>query len=63
MIGVNIGVPAPMAMFPFAGHDASFFGDTHIQGKDGIRFFTSQKMIMSRWMSGGTAGEFVTTRG
>jgi len=63
MIGVNIGVPAPMAMFPFTGHGASFFGDTHIQGKDGIRFYTSQKMIMSRWMSGGGAGEFVTTRG
>ncbi len=63
MIGINIGVPAPMAMFPFTGHDASFFGDTHLQGMDGIRFYTSQKMIMSRWMSGGAAGEFVTTRG
>ncbi len=63
MIGINIGVPAPMAMFPFTGHNASFFGDTHIQGMDGIRFYTSQKMIMSRWMSGGAAGEFVTTRG
>ncbi|MFH1419473.1 MAG: CoA-acylating methylmalonate-semialdehyde dehydrogenase [Planctomycetota bacterium] len=63
MIGINIGVPAPMAMFPFTGHKASFFGDLHIQGKDGIRFFTRQKMIMTRWHGDGAAGEFVTTRG
>jgi len=63
MIGVNVGVPAPMAMFPFTGQKASFFGDVHIQGKDGIRFYTKQKMIMTRWLSGGSAGEFVTTRG
>jgi malonate-semialdehyde dehydrogenase (acetylating)/methylmalonate-semialdehyde dehydrogenase len=63
MIGINIGVPAPMAMFPFTGHKASFFGDVHIQGKDGIRFYTQQKMILTRWHAGGGAGEFVTTRG
>ena len=63
MIGVNIGVPAPMAMFPFTGLKASFFGDVHIQGKDGIRFYTQQKMILSRWEAGHGAGEFVTTRG
>lgn len=62
MIGINIGVPAPMAMYPFSGHKASFFGDVHIQGKDGVRFYTQQRMILSRW-HGGTAGEFVTTRG
>lgn len=63
MIGVNIGVPAPMAMFPFTGHKASFFGDVHIQGQDGIRFYTKQKMILSRWHAESRAGEFVTTRG
>jgi malonate-semialdehyde dehydrogenase (acetylating) / methylmalonate-semialdehyde dehydrogenase len=63
MIGINIGVPAPMAMFPFTGHKASFFGDVHIQGKDGIRFYTKQKMILSRWHPESRAGEFVTTRG
>ncbi len=63
MIGVNIGVPAPMAMFPFTGHKASFFGDVHIQGQDGIRFYTKQKMILSRWHAESHAGEFVTTRG
>lgn len=66
MIGINVGVPAPMAMFPFTGHDASFFGDLHMQGKEGIQYYTQQKMIMSRWPedgAGGGAGEFVTTRG
>ncbi len=66
MIGINVGVPAPMAMFPFTGHDASFFGDLHMQGKEGILFYSQQKMIMSRWPedgAGGGAGEFVTTRG
>jgi malonate-semialdehyde dehydrogenase (acetylating)/methylmalonate-semialdehyde dehydrogenase len=63
MIGINVGVPAPMAMFPFTGHKASFFGDTHIQGKDGIRFFTQEKMILTRWHASAAAGEFVTTRG
>ncbi len=63
MIGINVGVPAPMAMFPFTGQDSSFFGDLHIQGKEGILFYTQQKMIMSRWHDGGAAGEFVTTRG
>lgn len=63
MIGVNVGVPAPMAMFPFTGAKGSFFGDLHIQGKEGIAFYTQSKMILSRWQPGGTAGEFVTTRG
>ena len=65
MIGINVGVPAPMAMFPFTGHDASFFGDLHMQGKEGIMFYTQQKMIMSRWPEDGASGgsEFVTTRG
>ncbi|MFQ5424948.1 MAG: CoA-acylating methylmalonate-semialdehyde dehydrogenase [Phycisphaerae bacterium] len=62
MIGINVGVPAPMAMFPFTGHDASFFGDLHIQGREGIQFYTRQRMIMTRWHPGGHAGEFVTTR-
>ncbi len=63
MIGINVGVPAPMAMFPFTGHKSSFFGDLHLQGREGIAFYTQQKMIMTRWQAGGGAGEFVTTRG
>lgn len=62
MIGINVGVPAPMAMFPFSGQRASFFGDLHIQGKEGIAFYTQPRMIMTRWRADGGAGEFVTTR-
>ena len=49
MIGVNIGVPAPMAWFPFTGWNASFFGDLHVQGREGIQFYTRQKTSMTRW--------------
>jgi len=49
MVGVNIGVAAPMAFFPFAGWKGSFFGDLHAHGKDAIAFYTEQKVIMSRW--------------
>jgi malonate-semialdehyde dehydrogenase (acetylating)/methylmalonate-semialdehyde dehydrogenase len=49
MIGINVGVPAPMAWFPFTGWNQSFFGDLHIQGTEGIAFYTRQKMTMSRW--------------
>jgi malonate-semialdehyde dehydrogenase (acetylating)/methylmalonate-semialdehyde dehydrogenase len=49
MIGVNIGVPAPMAWFPFTGWNKSFFGDLHIQGTESIQFYTQQKMTMTRW--------------
>lgn len=49
MIGINVGVPAPMAWFPFTGWNASFFGDLHIQGREGIQFYTQQKMTMTRW--------------
>lgn len=63
MIGINVGVPAPMAMFAFTGVKGSFFGDLHIQGKEGIMFYTQQRMILSRWHPDSHAGEFVTTRG
>jgi malonate-semialdehyde dehydrogenase (acetylating)/methylmalonate-semialdehyde dehydrogenase len=49
MLGVNIGVPAPMAFFPFSGWKGSFFGDLHAQGKDAIEFYTRRKVITSRW--------------
>ena len=49
MIGVNIGVPAPMAWFPFTGWNQSFFGDLHIQGREAIQFYTQQKTSMTRW--------------
>ncbi|HUO10950.1 MAG TPA: CoA-acylating methylmalonate-semialdehyde dehydrogenase [Phycisphaerae bacterium] len=49
MIGINIGVPAPMAWFPFTGWNQSFFGDLHIQGTESVQFYTQQKMTMTRW--------------
>ena len=50
MVGVNVGVAAPMAFFPFAGWKNSFFGDLHAHGKDAVSFYTEQKVIMSRWL-------------
>ena len=44
MVGINVGVPATMAMFPFTGWDESFFGDLHIQGREGVQFYTQQKV-------------------
>jgi len=49
MIGINVGVPAPMAWFPFTGWNKSFYGDLHIQGSEGVQFYTQQKMTMTRW--------------
>jgi malonate-semialdehyde dehydrogenase (acetylating)/methylmalonate-semialdehyde dehydrogenase len=48
-IGVNIGVAAPSASFPFGGQKDSFFGDTHGQGPDSIQFFTDHKVLIERW--------------
>ncbi|MDA1008588.1 MAG: CoA-acylating methylmalonate-semialdehyde dehydrogenase [Planctomycetota bacterium] len=50
MIGVNVGVPAPMAAFPFAGWKRSFFGDLHTNGEDGVRFFTKSRVTVRRWI-------------
>ncbi|MBS11079.1 MAG: methylmalonate-semialdehyde dehydrogenase (CoA acylating) [Gemmatimonadetes bacterium] len=49
MVGINVGVPAPMAFFPFSGWNNSFFGDLHVQGSEGVSFFTRQKVTISRW--------------
>jgi malonate-semialdehyde dehydrogenase (acetylating)/methylmalonate-semialdehyde dehydrogenase len=53
MVGINIGVPASMAWFPFNGWNESFFGDLHMQGREGVQFFTQQKVTTSRWFSYG----------
>ena len=55
MVGVNVGVPAPMAFFPFNGMKHSFYGDLHATGKDGVRFFTENKVEVSRWYGDATA--------
>jgi malonate-semialdehyde dehydrogenase (acetylating)/methylmalonate-semialdehyde dehydrogenase len=48
-VGINIGVAAPMAYFPFTGWRESFFGDLHGQGKDGVEFYTDKKVVVERW--------------
>ena len=49
MVGVNVGIPVPVGVFPFTGHKHSFFGDLHTLGKDGVRFFTETKAVTTRW--------------
>ncbi|MFD0717442.1 CoA-acylating methylmalonate-semialdehyde dehydrogenase [Paenibacillus sp. GCM10027626] len=49
MLGINLGVPAPMAFFPFSGWKKSFYGDLHANGTDGIEFYTRKKMVTARW--------------
>ncbi|MGC2289024.1 MAG: aldehyde dehydrogenase family protein, partial [Thermoplasmata archaeon] len=49
MLGVNIGVPAPAAYFPFAGWKGSFFGDLHATGRDAVEFYTRKKVVTTRW--------------
>ena len=51
MVGVNVGIPVPVGMFPFSGHKQSFFGDLHTLGKDGVRFFTENKVVTSTWFT------------
>lgn len=51
MIGINVGVPAPMAWLPFTGWNQSFFGDLHIQGTESVHFYTRQKMTLTRWFA------------
>lgn len=49
MVGINVGIPVPVGVFPFSGHKKSFFGDLHCLGKDGIRFYTETKVVTSKW--------------
>jgi malonate-semialdehyde dehydrogenase (acetylating)/methylmalonate-semialdehyde dehydrogenase len=48
-VGINVGIVAPMAFFPFSGMRDSFFGILHTQGKEAIRFFTESKVVIERW--------------
>jgi malonate-semialdehyde dehydrogenase (acetylating) / methylmalonate-semialdehyde dehydrogenase len=50
-VGINVGVAAPMAYFPFSGWKESFFGDLHAQGRDAIDFYTEKKIVVERWPS------------
>jgi len=49
MLGVNLGVPAPMAFFPFSGYKNSFYGDLHANGRDGVEFYTRKKMLTANY--------------
>jgi malonate-semialdehyde dehydrogenase (acetylating)/methylmalonate-semialdehyde dehydrogenase len=50
MLGVNVGVPAPMAVFPFSGWKDSFYGTLHANGEDAVRFYTECRVIVTRWL-------------
>jgi malonate-semialdehyde dehydrogenase (acetylating)/methylmalonate-semialdehyde dehydrogenase len=63
MIGVNIGVAAPVAFFPFSGWKGSFFGDLHAHGQDAVDFYTRKKTVTSRFFSGGETGRFFVEQG
>jgi malonate-semialdehyde dehydrogenase (acetylating) / methylmalonate-semialdehyde dehydrogenase len=58
MVGINIGVAAPVAFFPFSGWKGSFFGDLHAHGSDAVDFYTRKKTVTSRFFSGGETGRF-----
>lgn len=48
-VGINVGVAAPMAFFPFSGWKGSFFGALHAQGRDAVEFYTEKKIVIERW--------------
>jgi malonate-semialdehyde dehydrogenase (acetylating)/methylmalonate-semialdehyde dehydrogenase len=51
MVGINVGIPVPLSIFGFTGHKASFFGDLHTMGTDGVRFFTELRSVTAHWFS------------
>ena len=53
-VGINVGVAAPVAFFPFSGWKGSFFGDLHAQGRNAVSFFTQEKVVVERWLSSGS---------
>ena len=60
MVGVNVPIPVPLAFYSFGGWKASAYGDHNQHGMDGVRFYTKQKTVTSRWPKGIRAGsEFV----
>lgn len=61
MVGVNVGIPVPSAYFPFSGNKDSFFGDLHVLGKDGYRFFTRAKTVTTHWFDDTAAKRVVRT--
>lgn len=49
MVGINVGIPVPSAYFPFSGNKDSFYGDQHVLGLDGVRFYTRAKTVTKHW--------------
>ena len=65
MVGINVAIPVPMAYYSFGGWKDSLFGDAHVHGQDGVRFYTRAKVVTSRWSEPkqrGTDLVFPTTR-
>jgi malonate-semialdehyde dehydrogenase (acetylating) / methylmalonate-semialdehyde dehydrogenase len=56
MIGVNVPIPVPIAFHSFGGWKRSLFGDHHVHGPEGVRFYTKLKTVLSRWPTGIRAG-------
>jgi malonate-semialdehyde dehydrogenase (acetylating)/methylmalonate-semialdehyde dehydrogenase len=51
MVGINVGIPVPISVFPFTGHKQSFFGDLHCLGRDAVAFFTETRAVTSYWFN------------
>jgi malonate-semialdehyde dehydrogenase (acetylating)/methylmalonate-semialdehyde dehydrogenase len=62
MVGINVGIPVPISVFPFSGHKHSFYGDLHVMGRDGVAFYTETKAVTSYWFNeADLRGEKVST--
>jgi malonate-semialdehyde dehydrogenase (acetylating)/methylmalonate-semialdehyde dehydrogenase len=61
MVGINVGVPAPVAWFPFAGWKDSMVGDLHANGNDAIEFYTRKKVVTTRWQPAKPGAAFGST--
>lgn len=61
MVGINVGIPVPSAYFPFSGNKESFFGDQHVLGLDGVRFYTRAKTVTTHWYNEETRHQQVDT--
>ena len=61
MVGINVGIPVPSAYFPFSGNKGSFFGDQHVLGLDGVRFYTRAKTVTKHWFDDHSKRDMVDT--
>ena len=61
MVGINVGIPVPSAYFPFSGNKGSFFGDQHVLGLDGVRFYTRAKTVTKHWYNEHSSKKAVDT--